>query len=1442
MATRVISTRLAIEGESQYKQALKDINSNLGTLNSNLKLTKSEFQNHQNTLEALQATNKSLTAVQEELQKKVQKCGEAYNNAKTQMDKYQSAIEKNQTALKQVNSALDSMDSSVKQSGQQWLQYKDKISDAEKQLKELENTSGDTSEQEAKLRKEIEEARQAMDKLDTETDGAASSAGELLEQQRDLTSELDKAEAGYNAAQKSVNQWQKEENNAKIQLNNVNAELENNERYMKEAEQATDGCANSIDEFGNKTDKAADGAQALYSVLAGAGLAKAVSALADAFMECVNKAAEFEQQMSTVQAISGASGEDMQKLTELAKEMGATTSFTAKEAGEGLEYMAMAGWKTEDMLNGLSGIMDLAAASGEDLGTTSDIVTDALTAFGLSAADSAHFSDILASASSNANTNVSMMGETFKYCAPLFGTMGYSAEDAAIAIGLMANAGIKGSQAGTTLRSGLTNLIKPSTEAKNAMDEYGITLTNSSGEMMSFREVMEELREKMGSLSATEQSTAASAIFGKEAMSGWLNIINASQNDFDKLTASVDGCEGAATRMANTRLDNFAGQCVLLESAVDGLKTEIGSQFTPILTEMAKVATDAFSWMTDVVADHPGLMTAITGIVTVIGTLGGAMVILAATHIPAVTGALGTLATAFKTVFGLITAHPIGALITALAALGVGIGAAVAQHNAQKEAMMVEKQAAESLTETLESQATAYSDVVAANAEAATSTQALANSVIELASSAQSSALDHEALLDTISQLNEAVPNLGLAYDETTGSLNMSTDAILQQVEAQNSLNEAQAEVDRYNELLQDQNTIELQLQEVQEKRADAQARLREEEGLSRQEKKELKISIEDCEAAEEAYTEQLEATTAAIEEMKPRAEELAASLKNTGTSADQVTSVAQNLATEIANLGVAYNNTLTDCVESMEGQANAWDTLDETVAMTSEDIFSALESQIQHWQEYDANIQTIMSSGSEYAQRVVTAYQGNAEAIAGISQMTKEEIDALGMKLDERSQSMVSAAQTVADSVTGFSNSAMETIENAKAIISDPANTEEMKQAAFNMLQGFANGIDESGAEVDAETQAAAQAVIDMFKEMLGIQSPSTVFEEIGQNTMAGYIQGINGKDGETQTTMQQAAQDALNAFKNILNVNALPGTGSDTMKGYQSGVNGQTGATNTTMSNIAKNAMNSFKGVANTGSLNGAGVQTMQGYNTGANGQSSAVNSTLKNLALNALNSFKGVATNSALTQSGTQTAQGFSSGANAQSNSAATTLRNLATNALNAVKNSATSSSLYGSGTSVIQGFINGASAMGSSLYSRLRSLASNALASFKRTLGIASPSKEFAKAGQFSMQGFIQGVAGDEGAMRDTMSKMAKSASQSFSSELDYDTSRLNAIMNRGNAVTASVAEQDDGILGNIEVPIYINGIYTRKEIIQIARDGISRQMINTNAAKGMSPMA
>ena len=304
----------------------------------------------------------------------------------------------------------------------------------------------------------------------------------------------------------------------------------------------------------------------------------------------VKTAVDFDSAMSQVAAVSGATGDDLESLRDKAREMGAKTKFSASEAASAMNYMAMAGWKTGEMLDGIEGIMSLAAASGEDLATTSDIVTDALTAFGLTAADSGHFANILAAASSNANTNVSMMGETFKYAAPVAGALGFSAEDTAEAIGLMANSGIKASQAGTSLRSIMNNLAGEVKFCGKELGEVTIATTNSDGSMRELSDILADCRVAFSKLSESEQAAAAESLVGKNAMSGFLALMNAAPADIAKLSGAIAACDGVAGDMADTMQDNLTGQLTILKSQTDELAISFGEMLMPLLrTVVSKV-------------------------------------------------------------------------------------------------------------------------------------------------------------------------------------------------------------------------------------------------------------------------------------------------------------------------------------------------------------------------------------------------------------------------------------------------------------------------------------------------------------------------------------------------------------------------------------------------------------------------------------------------------------------------------------------------------------------------------------------------------------------------------------------------------------------------------------------------------------------------------------
>ena len=561
--------------------------------------------------------------------------------------------------------------------------------------------------------KELEKYQGILEDLRKEEEKAADGAkdqAKAYDQLRDSAEEQQKQlEALKNEYKQVVIEQGKDSESARElakEIEDLSGELADSKKAMSDAEKAADDLDKSLEDV--DPENVANGFTVLKGALAelvAQGISKAIEAIKDFAREVISVGKEFDGSMSQVSAISGATGDELGKLRDKAKEMGETTAFSASEAADAFTYMAMAGWKTEDMIEGIDGIMSLAAASGTDLATTSDIVTDALTGMGYEAKDAAKLADVMAAASSNANTNVELMGETFKYVAPLVGAMGYSMEDTAVAVGLMANAGIKGSQAGTALRGALTKIVKPSKEAQGALIQLGLVtqeyekvvdaekvatqqsklekaiasmekaqikyndavkkngasssqaktalinleqaqknaaaaqealtaaqegelkvtseqnllLTDENGNMRSLGEVLGVLRESFKDLTEEEQAQVAASLFGQEAMSGMLAVINATESDVNKLTTAVNESSGAAQKMADTMLDNLGGDMTLLSSKIEGVQLALYEKFEPAMrkgVEVLSKLTDAVGW----VVDHSdAIVTTLTSMGAAIG-------------------------------------------------------------------------------------------------------------------------------------------------------------------------------------------------------------------------------------------------------------------------------------------------------------------------------------------------------------------------------------------------------------------------------------------------------------------------------------------------------------------------------------------------------------------------------------------------------------------------------------------------------------------------------------------------------------------------------------------------------------------------------------------------------------------------------------------------------
>ena len=389
----------------------------------------------------------------------------------------------------------------------------------------------------------------------------------------------------------------------------------------------------------------------------------------------VKTSMDFEAAMDKVASLSGAQGENFDRLRDKALEMGAQTMYSATESAEALQYMALAGWNTEEMLVGLEPILKLAGSAGMDLGRASDIVTDGLTAMGLSAKDAAHFADVMAVTMSKSNTDVNQLGEAFKYVAPLAGSLGYSVEDLNLALGIMANASIKSSQGGTSLRRVLLNLSDPTDKVKASMDALGISMFNPDGSAKSLYDLMVELRESMKGLSKEEKALHASTIAGATGLSGLLAIVDASDKDFNNLANAIYNADGAGMKMYDTMTNNLQGSVTELMSALESLMISMGDLLVPLIKEVVSMIQ---GWVEHLNSLDETQKQQIIQVALVVASIGPLITI------------IGKLFTTISTVVKfvqLLTANPVLILVAAIAAaIGGLVGTIITNWDKTKSA------------------------------------------------------------------------------------------------------------------------------------------------------------------------------------------------------------------------------------------------------------------------------------------------------------------------------------------------------------------------------------------------------------------------------------------------------------------------------------------------------------------------------------------------------------------------------------------------------------------------------------------------------------------------------------------------------------------------------------------------------------------------------------
>lgn len=893
-----------------------------------------------------------------------------------------------------------------------------------------------------------------------------------------------------------------------LDISNFDKNLEDAKRAMGDFDKNQKNTAGTLNEVGGAMKNAgADMTKYLTVPLLGAGAASVMTA------------ANFQKSMSEVQAVSGATGDDFEALRAKAKEVGATTIFSATESANALKYMAMAGWDAQQMMNGIEGVALLAAASGEELALTSDIVTNAITAFGLSAKDTTMFVDVLAMAANASNTGVAELGESFKYVAPVAGALNYSIQDVATALGIMANSGIKGSQAGTALRASLSRMAKPTKNVADYLAKLGLysegvnkAFVNADGSSKELSETIKILRDKFKNLTEAEQAEYAAAIFGQEAMSGMLAIITSSEESYNKLADSIENSAGTTKEMADIMQNNLLGKFELLKSAAEDVGISMGDFLLPKITDLLVGFTgllDKFNGMDEGFKNtvlNIGLAVAAGGpLLSLVGNL---------------TSGVGSMIGVF-TSLAAGTLGPAGWFGLALAAAGLlaaGVATVVLQHRAMYEEVYKIRDAVNDSSAAFEETNKKYDETIA-RIEASTG---LAIPLIDrLAELEKQSSLTNDEQLEyagIIARVQELLPELNIEVDKNTGLLKDGAIALQDQVQGWRDLAVAQAMQDKVTELIANNTKLMVDQQvaknDLKNRQAESAAMETEFNIILRETEKQLGLVAGSLDGINfEGLRANLQDVAATHPEFNPLLDKLAEwnnrSLENeesTRLLKEEITKAqavidamteeinlteqaAQDLAKSMGGAGESAD----EYANRMRNARDSTKELDEKTGTTTENVTTSYDKTAE---EVGASLKDVIKNlddTSLKSEEVTTAISnGNKEMVEIVS----DELDKYKGKNEETLSDVDRDTKTILEALLMFyeSNAA----DSAEGYVD-------------GLVSGMRSGID----DIEAMARKLADAANTAFNKRLDINSPSKVGIESGYQyplgVSIGMLQGLD-------------------------------------------------------------------------------------------------------------------------------------------------------------------------------------------------------------------------------------------------------------------------------------------------------------------------------------------
>lgn len=1258
MATRTVSTKLAIDGESEYRAAITRINAELKNMQSALRLTESEYKNNANSMAALSAKGEALSRLHESQKAKVDALRSALENARNAQQTYAQKSEELRAKIQANNEALD----------------------------KLKSSTGDTTAEEEKLTKENEA----------------------------LTAELAENEKYLAAAEKGANSWQTQLNNAEVQLNELDSEIKENDKLLDEAKDSADGCAHSIDEFGNEVKESSDAIDELANALAAAGLAKTAKEIAEALKECVDSAVAFEAAMAGVKRTVGGGDDFIAALGDRFKELSTVMPITTSELAKIAETAGQLGIRQENVEQFTTVMAKLATTTDLTADNAATMLAQFANITGIT--DYERLGAVVASLGDSTATTASKVVDMSQGMAAAASIAGMSERDILAIAAAVGSLGIE-AQAGSTAMSTLISTLYKATETGGEKLEAFASVAGMTAE--EFQRAWQDdavtaLDAFIRGLNDTERNGKSAILVLND-----LGITNVRQTKAilglasagDLLTGTIAQANRAWNE--NTALNEKAAimyetteaKITMYKNSVDNLKIAIGDQLTPALGNLAEKGTDVVSWAAKMVEENQWLAPAITAVATALGVftavLGGSIAV-----IKVVIPAIKALNLAMAANPYILVAAAITAVVSALVVLAVTlqkteseydklsasskqqydeikrlnaeyeracevygetsaeaqllkkqIDDATAAFNANKTTMEEVTARTDDLLNKQEELNAAYSEVTATVDKHEASYMSLFNRLQELMGIEHKTVGTKQEILAIVELLNDAIPELGLAYDDYTDSLNMTADGIMRVIEAELKAERYQANHDALLDAMRQRIDMQTQIEALQTEVEAATQRLT--DAIAARDAAEAEWgnwkylaydaytqsmmgywqAVNTAQQEVNALTEQQQALGAAFEENEANIEELSASYADLGSSAEESASAEEQAAdrvkSKLQELAQAYKDAYDSARESLDGQIGLWDEMDNEAVTSAETLQRAVDSQITYLQNYSANLDSLLSRNIEgieaFARNFTDGSEESAAALAGLAAASDDEIRqimASMAQVDTYKDSLASLFATLETDLTG----SLETIKNEYAaaieeISGTGANVDfsafiDAVDAAFSDVgvtfqtigsdagNGLAAGISASSGEASSQATAMAQAVVDAVRTALDSHSPSVVMDNIGQGVGEGLAQGIDKNASKVTSSAEKLGQQLTDK---------MTAAGKDSVRGFMQEFDQITSQTQAAMNSMRQAAISTASGLP--GAMQGIGAQMISGMVNGLYSNAGSLYAAITSIVNNAI-----------------------------------------------------------------------------------------------------------------------------------------------------------------------------------------------------------------------------